>query len=73
MHPLCTLHRHLAVDQGAPVRQPCGQAGVCTPSTASESENLQPKAIRTGNISIMIFFFFNPLPTLQSPADQDNQ
>lgn len=36
-HPLCTLHRHLAVDQGAPVRQPCGQAGLCTPSTASES------------------------------------
>lgn len=36
-HPLCTLHRHLAVDQGAPVRQPCGQARLCTPSTASES------------------------------------
>lgn len=67
MHPLCTLHRHLAVDQGAPVRQPCGQAGVCTPSTASESENLQPKAIRTGNISIMIFFFFLILSLHCSP------
>lgn len=50
-----TLHRHLAVDQGASAREPCGQAGLDT----AQHWNPQLKATRTGKISTVLFY---PLP-----------